>query len=98
MRRTIACWAKSKPSPAAAGTRHARVARPEEVIAATGFEPGGVAPFPHQDVSQTLIDSSFFTHGVVWIGAGTAQHMASLPPTELARLAAARTVDLGTSG
>jgi len=82
----------------AVGASSVRVATADEVVLATGFEPGGVAPFPHQDVSQTLIDSSFFSHGVVWIGAGTAQHMASLPPTELARLAAARTVDLGTSG
>jgi hypothetical protein len=35
---------------------------------------------------------------VVWIGAGTPHHMASLPPTELARLAGARTVDLGATG
>jgi prolyl-tRNA editing enzyme YbaK/EbsC (Cys-tRNA(Pro) deacylase) len=75
-----------------------RVAKAAEVVRATGFEPGGVAPFPQLEVSQTLIDSSFFTHGVVWIGAGTPHHMASLPPTELARLADARTVDLGASG
>ena len=83
---------------AAVGAKEVRVAKADEVVHATGFEPGGVAPFPQRDVSHTLIDSSFFAHGVVWIGAGTAQHMASLPPTELARLAAARTVDLGASG
>ena len=82
----------------AVGASSVRVATADEVVLATGFEPGGVAPFPHQDVSQTLIDSSFFTHGVVWIGAGTPHHMASLPPLELARLADARTVDLGASG
>jgi prolyl-tRNA editing enzyme YbaK/EbsC (Cys-tRNA(Pro) deacylase) len=82
----------------AVGASSVRVATADEVVLATGFEPGGVAPFPQRDVSQTLIDSSFFAHGVVWIGAGTAQHMASLPPPELARLAAARTVDLGASG
>ena len=31
---------------AAAGAGYARVAKREEVLAATGFEPGGVAPFP----------------------------------------------------
>src|SRR4051794_30722654 len=82
----------------AVGASSVRVAKPDEVVRATGFEPGGVAPFPQREVSQTLIDSSFFAHGVVWIGAGTPHHMASLPPVELARLAAARAVDLGVSG
>ena len=41
------------------------------------------------------IDRSFLAHSVVWIGAGTPYHMASLPPADLPRLAAARTVDLG---
>lgn len=82
----------------AVGASSVRVATADEVVLATGFEPGGVAPFPQREVSQTLIDSSFFAHSVVWMGAGTPQHMASLPPTELARLAGARTFDLGASG
>jgi prolyl-tRNA editing enzyme YbaK/EbsC (Cys-tRNA(Pro) deacylase) len=82
----------------AAGASAVRVATAGEVVRATGFEPGGVAPFPQREISQSLIDSSFFAHPVVWIGAGTPHHMASLPPAELARLAAARTVDLGASG
>jgi prolyl-tRNA editing enzyme YbaK/EbsC (Cys-tRNA(Pro) deacylase) len=82
----------------AAGASSVRVAKPGEVVDATGFEAGGVAPFPQRQVSQTFIDSSFFAHGIVWIGAGTPQHMASLPPVELARLAGARTVDLTASG
>jgi len=82
----------------AVGATSVRVAKADEVVRATGFEPGGVAPFPQREVSQTLIDSSLFAHGVVWIGAGTPHHMASLPPAELARLAGARTVDLGVSG
>lgn len=82
----------------AVGASAVRVAKADEVVQATGFEAGGVAPFPQRQVSQTLIDSSFFAHGVVWIGAGTPNHMASLPPLELARLAGARTVDLTASG
>ncbi|HJQ75270.1 MAG TPA: YbaK/EbsC family protein, partial [Gaiellaceae bacterium] len=38
-----------------AGAKGARVARPDEVLAATGFEPGGVAPFPAPGISQVLI-------------------------------------------
>ena len=75
---------------AAAGASEVRVANADEVRRATGFEPGGVAPFPHENVALTLIDSALLAYGVVWIGAGTPQHMASLAPTELARLANAR--------
>ena len=73
---------------------HVRVARPEEVVHATGFEPGGVAPFPQRAIAQTLIDPSLLRHDVVWIGAGTTAHMAALAPTELQRLTRARSVDL----
>lgn len=75
-----------------------RVARPDEVIRATGFEPGGVAPFPQRAVTRTLIDSSLLQWQTVWIGAGTPSHMAALAPTELARLAGASVFDLATGG
>jgi len=71
-----------------------RVAKPDEVLHATGFEPGGVAPFPQRAITQTLMDRSFFGHDEVWIGAGTSSHMASLRPSELLRLSGARAVDL----
>jgi prolyl-tRNA editing enzyme YbaK/EbsC (Cys-tRNA(Pro) deacylase) len=75
-----------------------RIARPDEVVHATGFEPGGVAPFPQRAVTQTLMDRSFFGHEVVWIGAGSASHMASIAPAELLRLSGARAVDLLSHG
>jgi Cys-tRNA(Pro) deacylase len=77
----------------AIGATEVRVARPEEVVAATGFDPGGVAPFPQRAVSRTLIDRSFLQHQVVWIGAGTSKHMAALGPEELMRLAGAAPFD-----
>ncbi len=80
------------------GASDVRVAKPEEVVRATGFEPGGVAPFPQRAVTQTLMDSSLLAHEVVWIGAGTPAHMAALAPSELVRLAGARTFDLTTGG
>jgi prolyl-tRNA editing enzyme YbaK/EbsC (Cys-tRNA(Pro) deacylase) len=67
----------------------ARVARPEEVVAATGFEPGAVAPFPVPNVSRVFMDRSFLRHELVWIGAGSDRHMAGLAPNDLARLAKA---------
>jgi len=83
---------------AATEAREVRIATAAEVIEATGFEPGGVAPFPHRAVTLTLFDRAFLRHEVVWIGAGTAAHMAALAPAELARIANARPVDLAADG
>ncbi len=63
-----------------------------------GFEPGGVAPFPQRAIARTLIDRNLLGHVVVWIGAGTESHMASLPPIDLQRLAGAVVVDIATPG
>jgi prolyl-tRNA editing enzyme YbaK/EbsC (Cys-tRNA(Pro) deacylase) len=79
---------------AAAGARYARVARPDEVLAATGFEPGGVAPFPASGVSQVLMSRELLVHDRVWVGAGSERHMAGLSPVDLARLTQARSADL----
>jgi Cys-tRNA(Pro) deacylase len=78
----------------AVGAEHIRVATADEVVHATGFEPGGVAPFPQRAITQTLFDRSFLAHEEVWIGAGTDRHMAALPPADLFRLTRARPVDL----
>ena len=79
---------------AAVGAKAARVARPDEVVAATGFEPGGVAPFPLPAISQVLITEELLAHDQVWIGAGSEHHMAGLAPLDLVRLTQARAADL----
>lgn len=78
----------------AVGAETVRTATAAEVVAATGFEPGGVAPFPQLAISRTLMDRSFLQHPVVWIGAGTDRHLAAVPPLELARLTRAAAIDL----
>jgi len=78
----------------AAGARYARVARPDEVLAATGFDPGGVAPFPASGISQVLLSKELLVHDRVWIGAGSERHMAGLSPVDLARLTQGRAADL----
>jgi prolyl-tRNA editing enzyme YbaK/EbsC (Cys-tRNA(Pro) deacylase) len=80
----------------AAGAADVRIAGAQEVMFATGFEPGAVAPFPLRAVARTFMDSSLLAHQVVWIGAGTSEHMAAVPPLELQRLTRARAVDLST--
>lgn len=79
---------------AAAGSRFARIAGSEEVQDATGFEPGAVAPFPLPRIERVFIDRTLLSHRVVWIGAGSDRHMASLSPAELVRLSRARPVDV----
>ena len=79
---------------AAAGARDARVARPDEVLAATGFEPGGVAPFPASGISRVVMAGELLAHDRVWIGAGSERHMAGLSPVDLAQLTQARTAEL----
>jgi prolyl-tRNA editing enzyme YbaK/EbsC (Cys-tRNA(Pro) deacylase) len=79
---------------AAAGARYARVAKPDEVVSATGFEPGAVAPFPAPGVSRVLMDRSLLQHELVWVGAGSPSHMAGLAPQDLVRVARAEIRDL----
>jgi prolyl-tRNA editing enzyme YbaK/EbsC (Cys-tRNA(Pro) deacylase) len=83
---------------AAVAAELVRTARPEEVLHATGFEPGGVAPFPQRAIARTVIDRSLFAHQLVWVGAGTETHMAALQPGELQRLTRATSFDSAPPG
>jgi prolyl-tRNA editing enzyme YbaK/EbsC (Cys-tRNA(Pro) deacylase) len=77
----------------AAGCTVARIAGSEEVVAATGFVPGAVAPFPLPRVHAVFVDRSLLQHRVVWIGAGSTRHMAALGPSDLVRLSQAQPMD-----
>ena len=76
------------------GASQVRVARADEVLDATGFEPGAVAPFPRRDVIAVLLERTLLQHEAVWIGAGSHMHLATLAPSDLQRLAGARAADL----
>ena len=76
------------------GATEVRVAHAREVVEATGFEPGEVAPFPRRDVVAALIERTLLQHQEVWIGAGSPAHMAMLAPSDLQRLSGARAADL----
>ena len=77
-----------------AGASAARIARPDEVRRATGFDPGAVAPFPLPDVEVVLLERDLLRHRMVWVGAGSSSHMAGLAPAELVRLTRARPRDI----
>lgn len=77
----------------ATGAVEARIARGSEVEEATGFAPGSVAPFPLPNVDRVLIDQNLLAHDTVWVGAGSARHLAAMNPSVLVRLARAQPVD-----
>ena len=79
---------------AAAGATEVRIAHAAEVLEATGFEPGAVAPFPLRAVMRTFLDRLLLQHAKVWIGAGSTSHLAALSPPDLLRLTGARPADL----
>ena len=79
---------------AAIGCGRAKVASAKDVEQATGFEPGGVAPFPlPRTVQHVLIERTLLGRNRVWVGAGSERHMAGLQPAELVRLTRARPMD-----
>ena len=60
----------------------------------TGFEAGGVAPFPLPGVHTVLIEQTLLARVVLWIGAGTPRHMAALAPGDLVKVSRAQSADL----
>jgi prolyl-tRNA editing enzyme YbaK/EbsC (Cys-tRNA(Pro) deacylase) len=81
---------------AAAGCQKAKIAAAEDVVEATGFDPGAVAPFPLPGIERVFVDHALLVHDVVWVGAGSPRHMAALAPGDLVRLTHARAVDAVT--
>lgn len=79
---------------AAVGAASAKIAPPPVVLEITGFEAGGVAPFPQPGVRDVLVDPSLLSWPEVWVGAGSDRHMAGLTPVELVRLSRARQADV----
>ena len=58
----------------------AKIAGPDAVREATGFEPGAVAPFPLPAIQTILIDEELLLHEVVWAGAGSHNHVVAITP------------------
>jgi Cys-tRNA(Pro) deacylase len=78
----------------ATGAAKAKVAGAAQVEEATGYPPGGVAPFALRAVDRVLIDRRLLGNGILWVGAGSERHMAGLPATELVRVARAQQADI----
>jgi prolyl-tRNA editing enzyme YbaK/EbsC (Cys-tRNA(Pro) deacylase) len=79
---------------AAARAGYARSASADEVLAATGFEPGAVAPFPAPQIRAVYLDRLLLRHELVWAGAGSPRHVVGLSPLDVARVTQAVPADL----
>ena len=74
---------------------------PDLLAAAVGMptEPGRAAPaLPPREGSLVLADRTLLAHETVWIAAGSPRHFAALSPSDLIRVARARTVELVRGG
>ena len=71
-----------------------KIAKPAVVLDETGFEVGGVAPFPLPKIEAALCDRALLSRPVVWAGAGSERHMVALAPHDLLRLARAKPADV----
>jgi prolyl-tRNA editing enzyme YbaK/EbsC (Cys-tRNA(Pro) deacylase) len=78
---------------AAVPCEKAKIAGPDHVRSATGFEPGAVAPFPLPGIETILVDDELLLHEVVWTGAGSHQHVLAIAPSDLVRVTRARSID-----
>jgi prolyl-tRNA editing enzyme YbaK/EbsC (Cys-tRNA(Pro) deacylase) len=77
----------------AAGCAKARIASPDEVLAATGFVAGAVAPFPLPRIDTVYVDRTLLGQKRLWVGAGSSNHLATVTPPDLVRLSRAQPMD-----
>ena len=68
------------------GKRQIKLARPEQVLAETGYPVGGVPPIGHLNPHPTLMAQSILDYEIVFGGGGDDRTMLRIPVTELLRL------------
>lgn len=71
-----------------------RMADPEEVTEATGYEVGGVPPLCHDGDPAVYMDQTLLEHGEVWAAAGTPTTLFPVPPERLRAAADATPADV----
>ncbi len=74
--------------------RRLRIAQPDEVVAHTGFEVGGVPPLGHRVPLRTLIDRSLGRFEMVWAAAGSANAVFPIAYEQLVALTGGEVGDL----
>ncbi len=70
------------------GKRQIKLARPQQVLAETGYPVGGVPPIGHRSLHPVLMAQSILDYQVVFGGGGDDKTMLRIPVAELLRLLA----------
>ena len=78
--------------------RQLRIARPEEVLASTGFEVGGVAPLGHETPPRTLIDRSLGRFERLWAAAGSGHAVFPIDYEQLVSVTGGEVMDVVEEG
>ena len=68
------------------GKRQIKLARPEQVLAETGFPVGGVPPICHRNPNPVIMARSILDYEIVFGGGGDDHTMLRIPVSELLRL------------
>ncbi|MHB9301801.1 YbaK/EbsC family protein [Thermofilum pendens] len=76
------------------GYRRLRLARREEVVEETGYEPGGVPPVGHRKRLKVYVDSRLLDAGEVYAGGGDERHLVRLDLRELVEKGFAAAVEV----
>lgn len=79
------------------GGRKVRMARPDEVLEATGYPIGGVCPIDLKTPVRILLDESLARYSVVYSAAGTANSALPVTLTQLQELTGGEMVSLAES-
>lgn len=70
-----------------------RIARPDEVLAHTGFQVGGVPPLGHSEPLPTLIDQTLSRFETVWAAAGNANAVFPIGYAQLVTVTSGKALD-----
>ena len=76
------------------GVTRVRLGRPDETLAITGYEVGGVPPLAHRRRLRTLLDRNLLQHKMVYAAAGSRNAIFRAGPHRLVELTGAEVVDV----
>lgn len=82
----------------ALGYRRLRLARREEVLGATGYEPGAVPPVGHARRVRVVVDRALLSREWVYAGGGSPRHLLRIRPADIVGLAGGEVVDVPYRG